>query len=279
MQPGPTTVYAAGPVPFTRALEALRNLPPGAVYETTFAEVPLDEVLLSLHESRFTGVVEVGDEPELDRSYLRDGAVVGVAPHEEAARALLTEVVSEQKKLAPELLERAGGARHVGASLGQHLVAQRLVEPSDLERALAELGRRRLFHLYERTGARVVVREGLARLDGFPPAYVDLRPVIAFGAVVCASAERKRAVVRDAFGRRVRLLVPYDERRNSYGLPPPVLHALRLLYGEGVVFGDEPCLPGLTRETTAGLLLLLRRMSLLSFEVVPPVRARGVLAN
>lgn len=212
--------------PSAPVAERLRALPPGGELRFNLRDCPLDEVLLTVHESRFTGAVDLGALPEVDRLYLSDGAVVGV----------------------------------VGVG-GPAMQADPPADP-------AGAARRRLLQLYERPESPVWVREGLDRLAGFQPTWVDVRPVIAFGLVVKAAPVRKQAILADTFGKRVRLVAPYDERRNGYGLPPPVLHAMRLLAADGVVFDGATRLPGLDASTTAGLLLLLHRMSLLRLEDV-----------
>jgi hypothetical protein len=153
-----------------------------------------------------------------------------------------------------------------GMILGEQLLQKRLIEPDTLARACAEQARRRLFHLYEHVEAPVLIREGIKRLAHFYPTFVDLRPAIAYGMVVRSAPARKQAMAERARRHRARLIAPYDEGRNSYGLPPPVLMAIRTLSAESVLFDDQPTLPGLTPETTAGLLLLLHRVSLLSLE-------------
>jgi hypothetical protein len=110
------------------------------------------------------------------------------------------------------------------------------------------------------------VRQGLDKLAHFHPTHVDLRPAIAYGIVVRADPARKAEIAQSAAFKRVRLVAPYDEKRNSYGLPPPVLVAMRSLSKEPVVFDSVPSLPGLSPDTTAGLLLLLQRMSLVAVE-------------
>jgi hypothetical protein len=63
--------------------------------------------------------------------------------------------------------------------------------------------------------------------------------------------------------KRARIAPPYDTRRNRCGLPEPLLTAAGQLSTHPVVFDATPCLSGLTPETTAGLLLLFQRISLL----------------
>jgi hypothetical protein len=150
--------------------------------------------------------------------------------------------------------------------LGQRLLQKKLLDEATLQRACAEQARRRLFSLYDRLGAIVLLREGIHRLARFHATYVDVRPAIAYGCVVKAAPWRKREMSEKAANRRARLIAPYDESRNAWGLPPPALIAVRKLSNETVELEQKPCLPGLTQDTTAGLLLLLDRMSLLSLD-------------
>jgi hypothetical protein len=66
-----------------------------------------------------------------------------------------------------------------------------------------------------------------------------------------------------AANKRARLLSAYDTERNRCGLPQTLLAGAELLSTRVVHFGAMPCLPGLTPDTTAGVLLLFQRISLL----------------
>ena len=101
----------------------------------------------------------------------------------------------------------------------------REVPAPELDRAAAEQARRRLFQVFDLGACEAVIREGIDRLAHFLPTYVDLRPAIAFGMVVRSSRAR-RGELRDRLAnRRVKVLAPYDEKRNGYGLPPALLAA------------------------------------------------------
>ncbi len=245
-------------------LEGLRRLTPGGILRFRLTQVPLDEVLLAVHASRLTGAISIGEHPP-DHVYLREGAVVGVAPKKHLQAQLLGQVLIQLKVIDAETLDRVliEEAPRDGMLLGQRLLGRGLIDVDGLNRACAEQGRRRLFQIYDYEDAPVLVSEGLARLSHFHPTYVDVRPAIAFGMVVRSNSARKAGVVERVRGRWVRLTVPYDESRNSYGLPPPVLQGLRCLAEGAVSFGDQPTLPGLGPEETAGVLLLFDRMSLL----------------
>ena len=252
----------------TSVLEALRALPPGGELVLAPSDVPLDEVLLCLHMGRFTGALWLGHPPQqVDRVFLRGGAVVGLLPRRTADTPLLAEVLVAMKLVSREALAAAleEGGDEDGVVFGQRLKESELVAAPDLDRAFEEQARRRLFQLYDLPEEPIRVREGIERLAHFHPTGVDVRPAIAFGMVVRSSTERRQAVLARLAGRAVRLVAPYDEKRNGYGLPPPVLIALRDL-AAGVHLGPEPKLVGLSTPETAGLLLFLEQMGLLAVD-------------
>jgi hypothetical protein len=260
----------------TEVLEKLRSPKPEAELRFTLRDVPLDEVFLTLHEARFTGALDVGAMPEVDRVFFREGAVVGVVPYRHLDAQLLGAILVEMKKLQRPDLEAVLKAQRGmdGLILGQRLLQKELIDHDALERACTEQARRRLFYLYESTESPALVREGIHRLAHFHPTSVDLRPAIAYGIIVKASPDRKAAIAASSAFRRVRLVAPYDESRNAWGLPPPVLVAMRTLSAKPFEFDSMPCLPGLNTDTTAGLLLLLHRMSLIVFEDISESTAR-----
>lgn len=232
----------------------------------TLKELPLDETLLLLHESRFTGTLDVGDASEIDRIFFRGGTVVGVSANRKIDAQLFGNALIDLKAVPPNALADLprGVADLDAALLGRYLLQKGLIDESALERARAEQARRRLYHLFEDSSAPVRVRAGMHRLRNFFPTFVDIRPVVAYGMVVCADPERKQAAVQRLRFRRVKMPVPYDEARNGYGLPPPLVEAIRHLQQDGMELGPVPMLPGIDPMTTAGLLLLLERTSLIT---------------
>src|SRR5262245_2929921 len=243
-------------MPSTLVEETLRSLKPEAEVRFTLRDIPLEELLLTFHETRFTGAVDVGAPPEVDRVFFREGAVVGLVPYQRQDAQLLGGILVEMKRISRADLDTVLADQTItdGVLLGQRLLSRRLIDEDALNRACAEQARRRLFHLYEYGEAPVLVREGLHRLARFFPTYVDVRPAIAYGMVMRSRTEKKRAMAKRAAHLRARILSPYDEKRNSYGLPPPAIQAMRLL-AEGVEFEAVPSLPGLNAEMTAGLLV------------------------
>lgn len=244
--------------------EALDAVPPGGALTTTLADHPLDELLFTLHTRRFTGAMRVGDP--MDRVFLREGVVVGLKPPPAADVEGLGATLVQLKLLSREALAavREDCDPADGVALARAVLDAALLSPDAVTRATEEHARRRLFGLYESPSeTEVELRAGLESMAHFNPIYLDVRPAIAFGMVVRADPERKRALAERVRGRRVGLLAPYDERRNSYGLPPPVLMALRDL-AKGVRMQPDGALPGLSQSETAGVLLLFERMSLLT---------------
>lgn len=251
----------------TSLQEAMADLPTGGALDLNLSDLPLDEVLFTLHTGRFTGAmrVSVGDTP--DRVYFREGVVVGVVPAPERDVEPFAALLVQMKLLSDEALGAVwdDGPPEDGVALTRVLLDSGLLGPDAVNRAAEEHARRRLFHLYDVPHAKVELRAGLESLAHFTPIYLDVRPAIAFGIVVRADADRKAVFARKVRGKRVRLLVPYDERRNSYGLPPPVLLALRDL-ASGVRLQQDVQLPGLSAAETTGVLMLFDRMSLLKVE-------------
>ena len=164
----------------------------GADVALTLAEVTFDELLLTVHTGRFTGAINLGESPGSDRLSFRDGAFVGMRPRPAADAYGLQEALLGLRLLSPETLAAFSddGALEP-RELAKALVEQRLVSEVDMQRALEEHTRRRLFALYDLPPATPVrVRQGLNYLAGFWPVSIDVRPVVAFGLVVRAHPTR-----------------------------------------------------------------------------------------
>ena len=259
-------MYAVAPMDVGALTEALAES--GAHVSLTLGDVALDELLLTAHAGRFTGAIRLGDPPKSDRLCFREGALVGLQPRPDddgpglSAALKALQLVSEETWAAVS----DDGAREPRA-IAKALLEQRLVDEDDMQRAIHEHTRRRLFALYDlSTETSVRVRQGLEQLAGFWPVPTDVRPVVAFGMVVRASPARRAAILEKVCDRVVRIVAPYDEQRNSYGLPPPVVTATKSLE-HGFRMSGTASLPGLSTEETAGLLLLLDRIALLRIEL------------
>lgn len=246
---------------------ALGALAPDGALDFSLSDMPLDELLFALHTGRFTGAVRVSLDETTDRIYFREGAAVGMVPAAAHDVQPYAHLLVQMKLLSEETLTAvwSDAEPEDGVALERALLDNELLDAETMRRAAEEHARRRLFALYDSPDAEVRVRAGLRSLAHFSPIYLDVRPAIAFGMVVRSSADRKATIADRVRGRFVRLLAPYDERRNSYGLPPPVLQALRDL-GSGVNLQQEVQLQGISASDTAGLLLLFDCMSLLKIE-------------
>jgi serine/threonine protein kinase len=261
-------VYPASTQPSYRPFEqALRTLAKGAELSFSLRQLPLEEALMILHESRFTGTLDLGGEPDHDLIYFRGGIVVGISPNRKLDAQLLGNALIDLKAISADALEMIPrGLKDLDAALlGRYLIQRGLIDQAGLERAQIEQARRRLYRLFERKDAIGNIREGLDQLKDFFPTMVDIRPVIAFGMVVCSDLDRKNQTVQRLRNRRVRMAMPYDEARNAYGLPSPIMEAVREL-PFGVRLGPMPMLKGLDPMTTAGVLLLFDRAGLLIVE-------------
>lgn len=270
-----------------RLAERLSAMASGETLRFPLAALPLSELLLTLQSERFTGGIALragGHTPAphfsstsggraslvsgTDLLFVREGGLVGLETVGRAGVRGLAEVL-----LALRLLDRAeveafaGGASH-GLELGRQLSERGLISGRDLDRAVAEHGRRRLFARASDDRSMVDIRAGMDALAHFHPVYIDLRPAVAFGLVVHGRPVDKRAQMMRATQRYTRLVAPYDTHRNAYGLPPPVLEALEAL-GRGVMFGDPPRFRSLSWSDTAGVLLLLDRIGLLEVHDAP----------
>lgn len=258
----------------------MRSLAQGAEVRFSASDIPLDEVLLTLHETRFTGLGQIGSGGELDKIHLRGGRVIDVVPAAKVHVKLLAEILASHKAVPKEVLDAtiAEDANMDGALFARRLVARGHLNREALAKATLEQARRRLFLLYDHPNATVVLTQGLPEgVSIFHTQTLDLLPSVAYGMVTKANPTRRQAMLAFASHKRARLYASYDEVRNRYGLPPPLLEAMRSLAGDGTVFGSIPCLPGLSPEITAGLLLLLQRTALLTLGEItrpPPVGSK-----
>jgi hypothetical protein len=250
--------------------QILRGLEMGSEVQFNLAHFPIDELLLTLHETRFTGVVEFGRSEEADRVHFRDGKVLDVLPcryiHVQQLARILMESGAVGGKALRSVIEE--DANMDGVALAKLLMERGLVSEEELRSSWTEQARRRLFYLYDHAAAPATVRQ----IEGGPETFVseatpiDLLPAVAYGLVVRSSPARRRAMLAFAANKQATLVTAYDEKRNRCGLPPPLVDASRLLSLGGAKLGSVPCLPGLTPQTTAGLLLLFQRIGLLTLQ-------------
>ncbi len=239
----------------------------GAHVALTLADLALDELLLTLHAGRFTGAIRLGSSPESDRLCFREGALVGMRPRpSEDGPGLQAALLALHLVPLPTMAAVSDDGARDPRDWARTLRARRLVDDEGLRRAIHEHTRCRLFALYDLGPETPVrIRQGLEQLAGFWPVPTDVRPMVAFGMVVRASASRRAAMLEKVRDRVVRTVAPYDAQRNSYGLPPPVVAATKPLE-HGFRMSGTAALPGLSSEETAGLLLLFDRISMLRIE-------------
>ncbi len=260
--------------------QILRSLEPRGEVRFALGDVPVDELLLTLHETRFTGVVELGRPQHSDKVWMKGGRVLDVAPSRFLHVKLLADVLRDLDFVPGGVLHRMieEDAAADGEGLVRRLVSRGIITHSQLKEAVHEQARRRLFFLYDHSGGPAIVRQGLPRTGPIDADPVDLMPAVAYGIVVRAHPRRRQAMLAYAANKLARLHALYDVERNRCGLPSPLLEAAGALSRAPVVLGPVPCLEGLTPETTAGILLLFQRISMLELGEItdhgPPLPER-----
>lgn len=247
--------------------QVLRTLQPGGDVQFTLSAVPLDEALVTLHETRFRGSLTLGQPPEADVLYFRKGQIVRATPPNAVHMRLLCGAILEARLMSAEILREQieADARLSAVDVAECFVLRGLVSDPSMKRVELSIAKRRLIELYESQHQSVTLREGLdAALDIDGPTLSPL-PAVAHGIIAKSNPARRVAMRAYAAGKRVRLQGPYDVVRNRLGLSGRFLAAARTLDAEGAQFGAEPTLGELTTDETAGLLLAFQRMGLLVF--------------
>lgn len=255
--------------------QVIRSLPPGGEVEFTLGNIPLDELLVTLHETRFAGTVDIGQAADLDDIVFRDGQIVAVTPPSAAHMRLLVDTLISRHLMSGEAIRDQLQADPTmdGNALEDRLLFLGLLSEDALAELRADLIRQRLFEVYDRGDQPVLLRQGLDRVDCGFALNINPLPAVAFGIVNRANPARRRAMLAFAAEKRVSMECAYDLRRNRYGLPAALLRGVEMLNGPGVQFGPVACLPGLSQDQTAGVLLLFQRVGLLRFGEItrPPV--------
>lgn len=270
-----------------RISERLEALEPNETMRFPLAVLPFAELLVILQAERFTGCLGLrpGGQtppPEFSRTargraslaagadliFLREGSAVGLERAGPAGARDLAHILFKHGALDRAELDAFGDGLPDALALVRELESRRMVQRTELDRAVAEHARKRLFARAGDTSAMADLQCGIDALAHFHPVHIDLRPAIAYGMVVHGSPAEKRAQMTHVRGRFARLVAPYHAERNAHALPPPVLRALERL-GDGVLFDPEqPKLPGLSWGDTAGVLLLMDRLGLLEVQDV-----------
>ena len=244
--------------------QVLRNLPDEGEVRLELGLIPFDELLVTLHETRFVGAVEIGEGENVDRLRLREGQIVAARPPAQAHLRLVTELMASRHIMSGEALRELLTAAPNLQADGVLIRAKRLglVGDDRLEDLRCDVIRARLFEMYDRGPQPVFIQQG-ASGDFSANKSVNPLPAVAYGIVNRAHPARRRAMLALAAGKRVSLECAYDVRRNRYGLPENMLSAIDHLNSKGVVLGPSRCLPGIDAFQTAGILLLFQRVGLL----------------
>ena len=247
--------------------QVVRTLPKGGEIEFSLADIPLDEVLLVLHETRFFGEVRIRTVGREDRLVFRGGQLMSVEGPAPIQLELLVERLRDERIMNDDVIddELAANPELDADGLGRALVAHGYLDALTLRRICFDAAQNQLFDLFERAGASLLIRRVHSDEQVIRGIPMSPLPAIAFGVIAHANASRRRAMLAYAATKRVCLESPYDASRNRFGLPPEVLDAVGELGGEGLEFQAVPVLPGLSPEVTAGVLLLFQRMGLLAF--------------
>jgi hypothetical protein len=260
----------------------LRTLPEEGEVRFALSDIPLDELLLTLHETRFTGACSVEHDEVRDRLLFRKGQVQKVEPPKAVHLHHLRETLVGRQMMSPEVVDEqiARDPRLDAIDVAECFLYRGLLDDAQVQAVLYLIGRKRLFELYDLEG-QVHVRQGWPAEEAIAGIPINPLPAVAYGIAVRASDTRRRAMLAYASHKQVRLTCKYDVERNRWGLPGPLCEAADRLATEGARFGATPQLDGLTPDNTAGLLLLFQRMGLLSFSELtrpPPMRGPSLTA-
>jgi hypothetical protein len=246
--------------------EILRSLPDGGEVRISLQDFPLDELLVTVHETRFTGRLWVTKDEQRDEVRLRRGQVLRVTPRPDVYMDLLRACLLDLELVEESVLDAqiTADTRLTANDVIDCFVLRKLIDIEGIKKFNYEIAKRRLLNLFELPDAQILVENGFEENEDVDCLLLSPLPAIAYGLVVCASPARRNAMLAFAANQFAKLDVSYDGERNRLGLPKTFVGAVERLSTKGIFFGKQPCLPGLTPEDTAGLLLLFRRMGLLS---------------
>jgi len=258
--------------------EIIRTLPANGEMKVTLSDIPLDELLITFHETRFTGRVWIQFKEDRDELRFRRGQILRVIPGEKVHLRHLHTSLLELGLVDKSTFEaqHLADARLSAPDLLDCFVLRRLIDLEDVKKVHYELAQRRLLELFDLVESEVVVENSFDAPEDAESILLSPLPAVAYGLVARASPARRQAMLAFAANRFAKLNVSYDSARNRLGLPEVFVTAVDRLSTRGIYFGAQPCLPGLTPEDTAGLLLLFRRMGLLNLGSQPPEVGRPI---
>jgi hypothetical protein len=256
--------------------EILRTLPANGEIKVTLSEIPLDELLITVHETRFSGRMWIHDKQNHDELRFRRGQVLRVIPSDKVHLRLLQTTLFDLDLVDQSTFEaqHLADARLSAADLLDCFVLRRVLALESVKKVHYELARRRLLELFELRESDLVLENSFEAPEDADAILLNPLPAVAYGLVACASSARRQAVLAYAANQFAKLNVAYDVSRNRLGLPDAFVSAVKRLSEDGILFGDAPCLPDLSADETAGLLLLFRRLGLLMLTSQPPAAGR-----
>jgi|GEM_PF-2328015 len=261
--------------------EILRTLPVGSDVQIELSDFPLDELLMTAHETRFTGRLILKSGTETDEVFLHRGKVSRVIPRAGARKKFLRQSLIGLSLVTEELIvDQFEAAPGLSANdILDYLVLQKILPIDAVPSVEYEMARRHILGLFGLTQAHVTALSEREYNNSQYSWLLNPLPMIAYGLVACAAPARRQAMLAFAGNQFARLNIAYDLKRNRLGLPKKFIAAVERLSKEGIFFGNQPCLPGLTSAETAGVLLLFRRLGLLTLGNQKPTEGEPITAK
>ena len=265
-------------VPFD---EILRTLPVGSDVQIELSDFPFDELLMTAHETRFTGRLILQSGGETDEVLLHRGKISRVIPRTGERKKILRQSLIGLSLMTEEVVEAQFDAdpRLSANDILDCFVLRNILPADDVPSVEYEMARRHLLSLFSLIQAHVTVLSEREYNSSQYSWLMNPLPTIAYGLVACAAPARRQAMLAFAGHQFARLNVAYDLTRNRLGLPKEFMAAVERLSNKGIFFGNQPCLPGLTPDDTAGVLLLFRRLGLLTLGSQKPEAGEPITAQ
>ena len=261
--------------------EILRTLPVGSDVQIELNAFPLDELLLTAHETRFTGRITLRSPNETNQVFLHRGKISRVIPSSALRKELLRQSLIGLSLMTEEVIQAQFDAdpRLSASDILDCFVLRKLLQVTEVPTVEYEIARRHMLGLFSLPNAHVTVLREQDKPGSQHSWLMNPLPTIAYGMVACAAPARRQAMLAFAGNQFARLNVAYDLKRNRLGLPKEFMAAVERLSNKGIFFGSQPCLPGLTPDDTAGVLLLFRRLGLLSLGSQKPSAGEPITAQ
>ena len=261
--------------------EILRTLPVGSDVQIELSDFPLDELLLTAHETRFTGRIILQSGNEADEVFLHRGKISRVIPRSDLRKQILRDALIGLALITEEVIQAQFEAdpRLNASDLLDCFVLRKILPVDHVPSVEYEMARRHMLSLFSLAQSHVTVLSEREYSNSQYSWLMNPLPTIAYGMVACAAPARRQAMLAFAGNQFARLNVAYDLKRNRLGLPKEFMAAVERLSNKGIFFGNQPCLPGLTPDDTAGVLLLFRRLGLLTLGSQKPSVGESITAQ